>query len=168
MGMRWEQASSLCVPRFPLGSTCGLLQKPRCEENGPTPTSSWPPICLQNARVSIHEQAQKGPSQDLPHGATAVAKHDQCGAGLRVSFLLSLSSHVDNGIYTEACSSTMLGNILAHREEEAWGRTGAGCLLKGHGARQPVLPAIQQAVREHHRLRACLCYKPTLRLAGAT
>jgi hypothetical protein len=38
----------------------------------------------------------------------------------------------------EACSSTMLSNILVDQEEEACCGTGAGCLLKADEARQPL------------------------------
>lgn len=89
-----------------------------------------------------------------------------------ITMELPLSSSADDGsgIYINACFSSPRGNILVGREEEAWGRTGTGCLLQGDGVRQPVVPATRVGVAapEDHGRKACLHYKRTLRLAGAT
>lgn len=101
MEMRWERASSLCVPRPPLELTCGVLQKPRCEWPHPhlLIAKLWPAKCKHLCSQIVTQ----GSFQDLPHPGTEVTKsvdeeHDQYGEGLRASFCCLLAPEWTMGL----------------------------------------------------------------------
>lgn len=110
----------------------------------------WPAKCKTLCSQIVTQESFPGPSTPGYRGEHTALMKTMISTEL-ASGHPSAVSWLQSGRWVWGLHRS-LSNILVDQEEEAHCETRAGFLLKGDEARQPVIPANQEASQEGHRL----------------